>query len=93
VLALPRHDVAIYSPNAWLFYDGESEHGGGGAERQTWLLAQSLARRGARVAHIVYPVAHPSSIPRLQSRWCSGPGSAIAARWSWRASRSWSGGR
>jgi glycosyltransferase involved in cell wall biosynthesis len=56
---MPRHDVAIYASHASVFYDAEAPRGGGGAERQTWLLARSLARRGARVAHIVYPVESP----------------------------------
>jgi glycosyltransferase involved in cell wall biosynthesis len=57
--AVPAHDVAIYAPFARVFYDASAPRGGGGAERQTWLLARSLARRGARVAHIVYPVIEP----------------------------------
>src|SRR5688572_10605069 len=56
---MPGHDVAIYAPYASVFYDAEAARGGGGAERQTWLLARALARRGARVAHIVYPVEAP----------------------------------
>lgn len=56
---MPQHDVVIYMPNAGLFYDGRATVGGGGAERQTWLLAAALARRGLRVAHIVFPVADP----------------------------------
>jgi glycosyltransferase involved in cell wall biosynthesis len=61
---MPRHDVAIYSPHAGLFYDRAAERAGGGAERQTWLLARSLARRGLRVAHIVYPVMDPEIDPQ-----------------------------
>lgn len=56
---LPSHDVAIYAPHAGLFYDASAGMAGGGAERQTWLLARSLARRGVRVAHITFPVAEP----------------------------------
>jgi glycosyltransferase involved in cell wall biosynthesis len=56
---MPAHDVAIYAPFARVFYDASAPRGGGGAERQTWLLARSLARRGARVAHIVFPVEEP----------------------------------
>ena len=56
---MPGHDVAIYASHASVFYDAEAPRGGGGAERQTWLLARALARRGARVAHIVYPVEAP----------------------------------
>lgn len=56
---MPRHDVAIYAPLANLFYDRVERRGSGGAERQTFLLAQALARRGLRVAHIVYECADP----------------------------------
>jgi glycosyltransferase involved in cell wall biosynthesis len=49
------HDVAIYSPDAALFY-GSPAAQLGGAELQTTFLARELARRGLRVAHIVYPV-------------------------------------
>jgi len=58
----PRNDIAIYAPFASLFYEqasersGESPDGGGGAELQTAILAAELARRGLRVAHIVYSV-------------------------------------
>jgi glycosyltransferase involved in cell wall biosynthesis len=47
--------VAIYHPTAGILYDG-SKQGAGGAERQTFLLARSLAERGLRVAHVVRPV-------------------------------------
>jgi hypothetical protein len=60
---MPRHDVAIYAPLANLYYDRAAERGGGGAERQTVLLARALARRGLRVAHIVHPVAEPALDP------------------------------
>ena len=60
---MPRHDVAIYSPYAELYYDASAKRVGGGAERQTALLARALASRGARVAHIVYPVAEPTIDP------------------------------
>jgi glycosyltransferase involved in cell wall biosynthesis len=63
LLAVPRHDVAIYMPWAGEFYDEAAGHSGGGAERQTWLLAHDLARRGLRVAHIVYPVRRPVTDP------------------------------
>jgi glycosyltransferase involved in cell wall biosynthesis len=56
---MPEHDVAIYAPLAYLYYDRAAPKGGGGAERQTFLLAHSLARHGLRVAHVVYPVADP----------------------------------
>jgi glycosyltransferase involved in cell wall biosynthesis len=61
----PRNDIAIYSPFAFAFYEHpESEairqgRGGGGAELQTTRLARRLARRGFRVAHIVYPIERP----------------------------------
>ncbi len=60
---MPRHDVAIYSPYARVYYDATAKRGGGGAERQTTLLARTLAQRGARVAHIVYPIAEPTIDP------------------------------
>jgi glycosyltransferase involved in cell wall biosynthesis len=50
-----KHDVAIYSPDSALFYGAPKAHMGG-AELQTTFLARELARRGLRVAHIVYPV-------------------------------------
>lgn len=53
-----RHDVAIYSPFAAFQYNRGGKRGGG-AERQTYLLAQALSREGVRVAHIVFPVADP----------------------------------
>ncbi len=59
---MPRHDVAIYAPLAGRLYDPAIPHGGG-AERQTWLLARSLARRGVGVAHIVHPVPDPALDP------------------------------
>ena len=46
-----------------MFYDAASDRAGGGAERQTWLLAHDLARRGLRVAHVVYPVVEPRLDP------------------------------
>jgi glycosyltransferase involved in cell wall biosynthesis len=56
---MPRHDVAIYAPWASTYYDAARPVSGGGAERQTFLLAQALARRGLRVAHVVHPVDEP----------------------------------
>lgn len=53
-----RHDVAIYAPFAALQYSRGGKLGGG-AERQTYLLAQALAEDGVRVAHIVLTVADP----------------------------------
>lgn len=53
-----RRDVAIYQPQAAQLYE-RSRQRAGGAERQTFLLARALARRGLHVAHIVYPVRDP----------------------------------
>ena len=55
----PRHDVAIYTPEAAVLYERRPEVTGG-AERQTTLLAAGLARAGLDVAHIVLPVADPA---------------------------------
>lgn len=60
---MPRHDVAIYAPGAASYYDDADPLDSGGAERQTVLLARELARRGLRVAHIVFPVQRPVSDP------------------------------
>jgi glycosyltransferase involved in cell wall biosynthesis len=60
---VPRHDLAIYSPWARVFYDAAAEASGGGAERQTWLLARALARRGLRIAHVTYPVVRQREDP------------------------------
>jgi glycosyltransferase involved in cell wall biosynthesis len=68
----PRNEIAIYAPFASLFYEqaddksGESPDGGGGAELQTAVLAAQLAKRGFRVAHIVYPVANPVPNPPVE---------------------------
>lgn len=59
---MPRHEVAIYMPYASGFYDGARRRTGG-AERQTVLLARSLVAQGMRVAHIVYPMREPSTLP------------------------------
>lgn len=81
------HDVAIYSPFANVYYDAAVDREGGGAERQTFLLARALARRGMRVAHVVYPVAEPridADAPVTLVQWpqARGAGSAraLAAR-------------
>jgi len=56
------NDVAIYAPYSAGLYD--LAHGrAGGAERQMALLANALANRGRRVAHVVYPVADPAPRP------------------------------
>lgn len=60
---MPEHDLCIYAPGAWTYYDGHAASDGGGAERQTYLLARALAERGLRVAHVVYPVAAPVAAP------------------------------
>jgi glycosyltransferase involved in cell wall biosynthesis len=65
----PRNDIAIYSPFAGYFYEdagagpAERRAGGGGAELQATLLARHLARRGLKVAHIVYPLERPAPRP------------------------------
>jgi glycosyltransferase involved in cell wall biosynthesis len=69
-----RNDIAIYSPFASpLYEDGASrpaERRGkaGGAELQATFLARQLARRGLRVAHIVYPLRAAASreLPSLE---------------------------
>jgi glycosyltransferase involved in cell wall biosynthesis len=64
-----RNDIAIYAPFAFYFYEDQATygdrvpHGGGGAELQTTLLARALARKGLRVAHIVYRRERPSDVP------------------------------
>jgi glycosyltransferase involved in cell wall biosynthesis len=64
----PRTDIAIYAPFAFIYYEDRAvhadrvPHGGGGAEVQTTLLAEALARRGFRVAHIVYPRERPAEV-------------------------------
>ena len=58
---MPRRDVAIYLPRAYGIYDATIQRAAG-AERQTVLLARSLAARGKRVAHVVFPIAEP--LPR-----------------------------
>src|SRR3954454_3198658 len=72
----PRNDIAIYAPFAFAYYEDPSEaerspNGGGGGEMQTPLLARELARRGLRVAHILYPIerlASPSSPVEIVQR-------------------------
>jgi glycosyltransferase involved in cell wall biosynthesis len=60
---MARHDVVIHAPWAASFYDRTRPPTSGGAERQTYLLALALARRGLRVAHVVFPVAEPAIDP------------------------------
>jgi glycosyltransferase involved in cell wall biosynthesis len=65
----PRNDIAIYAPFAFTFYEDRATygdrvpHGGGGAELQTRLLAEALARKGLRVAHIIYRRDRPAEAP------------------------------
>ena len=65
----PRNDIAIYAPFAFAFYEDPASQGdgkprgGGGAELQTVLLAGALARRGLRVAHIIYRRDRPTASP------------------------------
>lgn len=61
---MPRHDVAIYAPHANQYYERARVRTGGGAERQTFLLARNLARCGVRVAHVVYAVDSPEVDPK-----------------------------
>ena len=60
------HDVAIYMPQAKGLYERGIGRGGG-AERQTHLLARALSEAGLDVAHIVFPIRNPvpSPHPRL----------------------------
>jgi glycosyltransferase involved in cell wall biosynthesis len=70
----PRNDIAIYAPFAFIYYEDRAlhgdrvPHGGGGAEMQTTLLAEALARNGFRVAHVVYQLEQPAevTVPSLQ---------------------------
>lgn len=48
-----RFDVAIHAPLAGALYGPRGVGWTGGAERQSYWLARSLAKRGLRVAHIV----------------------------------------
>ncbi len=55
---MAKNDVTVYSPfSAWLLRQSIGK--AGGAERQMALLADELARRGDRVALVVYPVPDP----------------------------------
>ncbi len=60
-----RHDVAIYAPFAGRQYSRDGQIGGG-AERQTFLLARALSEKGIAVAHIVLPVTDPIPMPNAQ---------------------------
>jgi glycosyltransferase involved in cell wall biosynthesis len=55
---VPKHDIAVYSPPTGNLFR-RSRGRTGGAERQMALLASELARRGRRVAVVVYPVPDP----------------------------------
>ena len=64
-----RNDIAIYAPFAFAFYEDQATYGdrvakgGGGAELQTRLMAEALARKGLRVAHIVYRGERRAQLP------------------------------
>jgi glycosyltransferase involved in cell wall biosynthesis len=51
---MPRHDVTIYSPTSSGLFSAIGR--AAGAQRQLTLLAGELARRGFRVALVVYPI-------------------------------------
>ena len=57
-MSKPKFDLAIYMPLAAEHYR-RSGPTGGGAELQTVLLARTLAARGMRIAHIVWPIDDP----------------------------------
>jgi glycosyltransferase involved in cell wall biosynthesis len=59
---MPRHDVAIYTPESVDWYERAGGQGGG-AERQTMLLARALSTCGLRVAHIVFSPNDPVALP------------------------------
>src|SRR2546423_9424005 len=77
-----RHDVAIYSPYAAMFYEPATWHSGG-AELQTVMLARELTRRGFEVAHIVYPPRNPRQVPE--------PAPTLVDRARWQGHRPWVG--
>jgi len=85
-----RHDVAIYAPYAASYYNRGGKLGGG-AERQTYMLAQALSEAGARVAHIVFSVPDPLPVnPNLtlvdRGYWMSAlpAGKLLETRQIWR---------
>ena len=57
-MSKPKFDLAIYMPLAAEHYRRSGPEGGG-AELQTVLLARTLAARGMRIAHIVWPIEDP----------------------------------
>ena len=57
-MSRPKFDLAIYMPLAAEHYQRSGPEGGG-AELQTVLLARTLAARGLRIAHIVWPIEDP----------------------------------
>jgi glycosyltransferase involved in cell wall biosynthesis len=61
---MPKHDVTIYSPASAGLYRPVAR--AAGAQRQMALLAGELARRGLRVAFVLYPI--PESPPGLDPR-------------------------
>lgn len=62
---MPRNDVAIYTPGTSQLYEADEQRARtGGAELQTKILAQFLAERGRRVAHIVFCLrSKPPTLP------------------------------
>jgi glycosyltransferase involved in cell wall biosynthesis len=61
---MPKNDVTIYSPASAGLYRPVGR--AAGAQRQMALIAGELARRGLRVAFVLYPI--PKSPPGLDSR-------------------------
>jgi len=59
---MARNDVAIYSPEASALYERDLSVTGG-AEQQTVMLAEQLAARGLRSAHVVLPVETVRDLP------------------------------
>src|SRR4051794_10239222 len=68
------HDVAIYTTSATTAGSYDRDCGReDGAERQMMLLARTLAARGRRVAHIVYPPTNPVPLPDRLTLVARGP--------------------
>lgn len=58
---MPAREVAVYVPGAATYY-GVSANGGG-AERQSMLLARGLQAHGVRTAHVVFPLPNGARLP------------------------------